>query len=271
MFKSIKSQVWAFDAEWVPDPVAGRALYRLPSYVADAEVIEEMWRRGGATPENPRPFLKVALCRVVSISAVVRRLTDDGTPWIELLSLPRTADEGEAHIIERFLSGVGRHKPQLVGYNSQQSDLRIFVQRAIIHGVQLPDFCARPDKPWEGVDYFAKETEYHVDLFQLLNGWGKGGPSLHEIATLSGIPGKMGTNGDDVPALWLQGRAEEILSYNECDALTTYLLWLRVAFVAGHISTEQYLFEQQLVHDLLAPASGQHLQDFLREWEHIRK
>jgi len=31
MFKTIKNRVWAFDAEWVPDPVAGRVLYKLPA------------------------------------------------------------------------------------------------------------------------------------------------------------------------------------------------------------------------------------------------
>lgn len=269
MFKTLQSQVWAFDAEWVPDPNAGRALYRIPSYISDEEVIREMWRRGGATDENPQPFLKVALCRIVSVAAVLRRVSSDGELKIELLSLPRSSEDTEADIISRFLSAVGKYKPQLVGFNSVQSDLRIFIQRAVIHGISLPEFCARPDKPWEGVDYFAKESEFHIDLFQLLGGWGKGAPSLHEIATLSGIPGKLGLDGFMVPSLWLEGKIDIIRQYNECDALTTYLLWLRVALVSGLIDLEQYNKEEELVKDVIHSLSQPHLTDYLREWKRL--
>ena len=44
MFKSVQDKVWAFDAEWVPDPVTGRAVYRLPAELSDEEVVAEMWR-----------------------------------------------------------------------------------------------------------------------------------------------------------------------------------------------------------------------------------
>ena len=30
MIKNVMKRVWAFDIEWVPDPVAGRILYELP-------------------------------------------------------------------------------------------------------------------------------------------------------------------------------------------------------------------------------------------------
>ncbi len=273
MIKGIKPQVWAFDAEWVPDPVAGRSLYGLSDIDSDADVMAEMWKRGGGTADNPQPFLKLALCRVVSIAAIVRRISEDGTPWIELLSLPRgvggVASETEAQILERFLNGVGKNKPQLVGFNSVNSDLRIFVQRALIKGLSLPKFCARPEKPWEGVDYFAKDSDYHIDLFQVLTGWGRGA-SLHELATLSGIPGKLGQSGMDVPEMWLNGQLEEIIQYNEFDALTTYLLWLRVAHLAGFFDTTQYREEQILVEQLLSAASGDHLHRYLKEWERLR-
>ena len=29
MFKTARNRVWAFDAEWIPDPLAGRLLYEL--------------------------------------------------------------------------------------------------------------------------------------------------------------------------------------------------------------------------------------------------
>ena len=45
MFKTVAHEVWAFDAEWVPDPVAGRVLYGLSDALSDREVVEEMWQR----------------------------------------------------------------------------------------------------------------------------------------------------------------------------------------------------------------------------------
>jgi hypothetical protein len=49
MFKSVENEVWIFDAEWVPDPVAGCLLYDLPDTMSNREVVHDMWRRHGAT------------------------------------------------------------------------------------------------------------------------------------------------------------------------------------------------------------------------------
>jgi 3'-5' exonuclease len=275
MIRSVKNEVWAFDAEWIPDPQAGRLLYNFPSFASDREVIEGMWRENGATPEDPRPFLKLVLCRVVSISAVVRRVKPgENEPSIDIMSLPSSLDEEEQRkettIINRFLEGIGKRKPQLVGFNSVAADLKIFVQRAIVNGLFLPQFCERPNKPWEGVDYFARESDHNVDLYSLCTGWGRGGPSLHQLATLSGIPGKLSTSGEQVPLLWLDGKLDEIVAYNECDALTTYLVWLRAAHLAGHFSDEQYADEQNLVVQHLVQSEGEHFKVFLSEWERLR-
>jgi predicted PolB exonuclease-like 3'-5' exonuclease len=61
-----------------------------------------------------------------------------------------------------------------------------------------------------------------VDLKRILGGFGRAVvPSLHESATLSGIPGKLDVDGNQVAELWLQGKLREIVDYNQFDALTT--------------------------------------------------
>jgi predicted PolB exonuclease-like 3'-5' exonuclease len=154
MFKTVAHEVWAFDAEWVPDPVAGRVLYELSDALTDREVAEEMWQRNGATEDDPMPYLKTILCRVVSIAAIIRRVAPDGEVKLFLHALPEhiesAADGDEAVLLSRFLTGVGQRKPQLVGFNSHAADLKIFIQRSIVQGIALPAFCARPDKPWRG-------------------------------------------------------------------------------------------------------------------------
>ncbi len=206
MIKSVMQRVWAFDAEWVPDPEAGRLLYAVPDSVRDPhEVMRIMWERGGATADDPTPFLKTVVCRVVSIAAVERRVKPGGEVSLSLTSLPHDVSDpdqtGEAAVIGSFLEAVGRNKPQLVGYNSLDADLKIFVQRGVVNGVSAAAFASRPDKPWEGVDYFARTSDWNIDLRNVLGGFGRTVPSLHEIATLSGIPGKMEVDGNQVAEL----------------------------------------------------------------------
>lgn len=273
MLKFVHDEVWVFDVEWVPDPVAGRIAYGLPPELSDDEVREIMWQRGGATEDNPRPFLKTVLCRVVSIAAVIRSKGPDGRVSLQLHAIPSPADGqlGERQIIERFLSALGRKRPQLVGFNSSNADVPILIQRALVHGLHQPAFFSRPDKPWEGRDYFSRYSDWNVDLKDMVGGWGKAAPSLHEIASSCGIPGKMDADGTDVVDLWRAGDVRRIVAYNECDALTTYLLWLRLVHLAGFVSPEEYVAEQEKLRELLRAKArdegASHLAAYLRQWE----
>jgi len=277
MFKTIHPLVWAFDAEWAPDPLAGRIMYHLPDEMSDAEVMVDMWRRGGATEEDPMPFLKTIHCRVLSIAAVQRKVKNDQVE-LSLMWLPRDlADESqqtERSIIGTFLQAIGKHHPQLVGYNSHSADLKILVQRGVVNGLSAPDFCRRPDKPWEGADYFARGSESNIDLLDIFGSWGKGGASLNDIASLSGIPGKFETAGEQVAQMWLTGRWREIVEYNCYDALTTYLVWLRLAFFGGHLTREQYDEEQELTrHSIMEWTEKPELaflEKYLEEWDRLQ-
>jgi len=97
-------------------------------------------------------------------------------------------------------------------------------------------------------------------------------PTLHQAATLSGIPGKLEVSGASVSQMWLDGKLAQIVEYNECDAFTTHLLWARIAHFSGLLSTEQYQTEQKLVRDLLEYEISQnrtHLQRFVQEWDRL--
>ena len=276
MFKTLQDRVWAFDAEWVPDAPTGRAVYGLPAELSDQQVVAEMWKRAGSNEEEPRPYLKTVMCRVVSIS-VLARYVEEGEVRLQLRSLPAPdeADKAtEAQILTRFLDGVGKQKPQLVGFNSESADLRILIQRAVVNGISAPDFARRPEKPWEGVDYFAG-GDWHVDLMGVIGGRGRGRPSLHELAAACGIPGKFATKGSEVVDLWTAGKVERIVAYNEFDALTTYLVWLRLAHFGGFFSAAEYALEQDRVEDLLREEAQKpqrtHLTDYLAEWQRVRR
>jgi len=279
MFKSVQNHLWAFDAEWVPDPVAGRLLYHLPQEMADREVVQEMWIRNGASHEAPQPMLKLIMCRVISIAVVARVKRENGEVVLRMVTMPQIPDElntsSESDILSRFLSDMGKWTPQLVGFNSTGSDLPILVQRAVVNGLSAEGFCKRPDKPWEGPDYFARSSEWNIDLMQAIGDWGKARPSLNEVATLAGIPGKMDEfSGDCVAEAWLNGEIRRIVEYNQHDALTTYLLWLRIAHLAGFFTDEQYLHEQNqvrfMLEDRIQQPDHEHLEAYLREWDRLK-
>lgn len=256
----------------MPDAEAGRALLALPPGLPERETFEAMWAAGGATDTNPQPYLKPLMGRVASAAVVERVERAGGAVVVRLCSLPKPGAMSEAALVSSFLSALGDRKPQLVGFNSVSADLRVLVQRGVMLGLRAPGFCEQPLRPWEGPNYFYPHSEWNVDLMRVLGGRGAGTPSLRELALLSGIPAKTNGCGSGVAELWLRGERERIVAYNECDAVTTYLLWLRVAHFAGCFSAEEYDAEQALVEEMLV-REGQakrHMAEYLEAWREAR-
>ncbi|HVF47651.1 MAG TPA: hypothetical protein VNA17_08810, partial [Pyrinomonadaceae bacterium] len=188
-----------------------------------------------------------------------------------LPGLPMTDETvNEAEIIEKFLTWLGRKCPQLVGYNSAESDVQVLIQRGMINDIAARDFCKRPDKPWEGSDYFKKwDNEDHLDLVKRFSG-GAMMPKLDEFAKLCGFPGKIDVRGDQVTDMWLAGDVTRIVEYNQIDALNTYLVWLRMVYFAGQIEEEEYIAEQEQLREFLENETRKEekafLVKFLERW-----
>lgn len=278
VIKTIQPRLLSFDIEWTPDPMAAEALYgvehRPPNSIPDA--YRRMWHEAGATPENPRPWVKTMLCRVVTIAGIFREVGDDGQPTLKLVSLPSDPHDPEKCrervILEAFIKGIGRSKPQLVGFNSNNADVPILAQRAVVNGLPGFGFGERPDKPWEGADYFSTASDYHVDL-QYILGRGQNTPRLHEAATICGIPGKVDVSGDNVWAMIELGKVKQVVDYNEFDAFTTHLLWARMAHFSGLLNGKEYERELTLVRELLdqeIEGGKEHLRRYIDEWNRLR-
>jgi len=61
-----------------------------------------------------------------------------------------------------------------------------------------------------------------------------------------------------------------IVEYNQYDALTTYLVWLRTALFAGLLSPQRHADEEQRLREMLGRrvADGEaHLQAYLDKWQ----
>ena len=62
------------------------------------------------------------------------------------------------------------------------------------------------------------------------------------------------------------------MAYNQLDAVTTYLLWLRTALFAGALTRDAYQREQSLVEELLEGRQQDqpHFKRFLDVWRDLR-
>jgi predicted PolB exonuclease-like 3'-5' exonuclease len=285
MIRHVGEMVIAFDCEWIPDVNSARLMIPETEGLPDEAALKMLWAANGATEENPRPFVRLMQSRVVSIAMMIREWNPLMPPGdnvrLKLVSIPGDPNDPDARderkIVGSFLSAVGKRQPQLVGFNSRQSDMRILAQRALALGIPAKGFLNRPNKPWEGIDYFNRDGDYSVDLMEMIAGNFTGrnaAVSLHEAATLCGIPGKFGTHGDEVLEMWQQGRYRDIVNYNCYDAITTYLLWLRMAYISGRFVTEEYELEQDLLRDYLMGLAEEEetafIGDYLDEWDRLQ-
>lgn len=273
---NIHDRVWFYDLEWVPDADAAKILLDVPEDATEEEAFKALWRSAGACDERPRPFLKYLYSRIVSIAFLTRYVFYDGPEArieFKLHSLPslpaskETADEGK--LICDFLDALGRRKPQLVGYNSQESDVQVLIQRGIINQISAPMFCKRPENNWDREDYFKRwDNEFHLDLLKLFSN-GPMKPRLDDMAKLCGFPGKIDVDGEQVADLWLAGELNKIVEYNQIDALNTYLIWLRVVYFCGKMNEKQYETEMESFRAFLADEAAKgkaHVAQFLEKW-----
>ncbi len=264
-----------YDLEWVPDAAGARRLFDLPDDTTEIDAMQRLWEHSTNydAEKNPRPFLKYMFSRVVSIAFLSRRVVyREGERTIEfgLNSLPKLPfideDVNEAEIIQQFLYFVGKRRPQLVGYNSAESDLQVLIQRGMINEVTAPEFNERPGKPWEGPDYFdSRNSEAHLDILKKLSG-GAMTPRLDELAKFCGYPGKIDVKGDQVTDLWLEGNFTKIIEYNQIDTLNTYLVWLRLVYFAGKLTEEQYFDETEQFRAFLEIEAEKEEKAFLSEF-----
>ena len=276
--RNIPERIWFFDMEWVPDATAARRLFDLPDGTPESDAIGTLWDKYGANEESQRPFLKYLLSRIVSVAFVQRRAVfrDDHEVEFSLHSLPKLpvneAEINESEIIQQFLHHLGERHPQLVGFNSYESDLQVLIQRGLINEVSAPLFCTRPPNRWDPGDYFGYkwENEEHLDLIRLFSN-GAMKPRLNEIARLCGFPGKLDVDGEQVVDLWLQGDVTKIVEYNLIDALNTYLVWLRVVHFCGKLKEEAYVSEVDQFRMFLEKEAQKpdkkFIYGFLEKWE----
>lgn len=254
--------IFVFDIETIPDVEGGRRVYELEG-LSDRDVAAVMFhKRRQETGESD--FLRHPLHRVVAISAVLRT-ADRFNVWS--LGTPES-DEGD--IIRRFFDGIERFTPTMVSWNGSGFDLPVLHYRALIHGISAPRYWDTGDfdRDFRWNNYISRFHWRHIDLMDVVSGYqARAVAPLDQIATLLGLPGKMGMSGAKVWDHYLDGDIVGIRNYCETDVLNTYLVYLRFELMRGQLTQEAYLAECQIVRDGLSSENKPHLTAFLEAWK----
>jgi len=252
--------VLVFDIETVPDVEAGRRLLELDG-VPDADVATAMTHL--RHQQTGRDFLPHHQQRIVAISIAMRAGNN-----FKLWSLG-DEDSDEPELLRRFYGGIDRFNPTLVSWNGCGFDLPVIHYRSLLHGVAAPRYweTGDSDTSFRYNNYLNRFHWRHIDLMDVLAGYSpRAFAPLDQIATMLGLPGKMGMHGGKVWDSFQAGEIAAIRDYCETDVLNTYLVYLRFEQLRGQLDAEALQRECQLARDALTAMDRPHLNDFLSRW-----
>ncbi|MEW6690752.1 MAG: 3'-5' exonuclease [Pseudomonadota bacterium] len=250
--------VLAFDIETVPDVAGIRRLYGLPADLPDREVAEVAFQK--RRTQTGSDFLGPQLHCVVVISCVLR--DDEG---IRIFSL----EEPEADAIRRFYDGIRKYVPQLVSWNGGGFDLPVLNYRALVHGIEAPQFwdTGEANRDFRYNNYVNRYHERHLDLMDVLAMYQpRNNAPLDDVAQLAGLPGKIGIGGAAVWETYLAGDLARIRDYCEADTANTYLLFLRFQLLRGIFSRDVFRKEMAILKKYLQNQNKAHWREFLERW-----
>lgn len=249
-----------FDIETVPDTALGRRLYGLED-LSDAHVAQIMFTK--RRQETGTEFLSHEQHRVVAIS-VAMRTRDTLKVW----SLGEESSS-EKELIERFFDGLDKYTPDLVSWNGSGFDLPVLNYRSLLHNVTAARYweTGDSDSSFRYSNYLSRFHWRHMDLMDILSGFqGRGRASLQDVASLLGLPGKLGMDGSEVWPVYLTGGLKRIRDYCETDVLNTYLIYLRFELLRGHLNASLHAAEVARVRKFLAESPAAHFKEFAAAW-----
>lgn len=253
--------IMVFDIETVADAAAGRHYHQFTD-LDDEQVVQAL--RNLRRQESGHDFLPLHLHRIVCIAAVYQQ---DAQLKVAALG---DANSSEAELISKFFEIIERKSPLLVSWNGSSFDLPVLHYRALLHGLSAPRYfeIGDHDPAFRYNNYLSRYHYRHMDIMDILaNYQARAYAPLDQIASLLGLPGKMGMSGQAVQEYYAADRLEDIRNYCETDVLNTYLVFLRFQLLRGKLSYENYQLQSLQMHDWLQSQSHPHLQEFLNKWD----
>jgi predicted PolB exonuclease-like 3'-5' exonuclease len=257
--------VLVFDIESIPDTAGLRTLRGGDPAQDDRAVhAEEVARR---KEQGRSEFMPLHLQRVLVISCVYR--SGERLQVRSLVDREPGGVSDERRIIQTFFDIVERRVPQLVSWNGGGFDLPVLHYRGLRHGVVASKYwdMGDDDRDFKFNHYIGRYHLRHLDLMDLLSLYQpRASAPLDGLAKLCGFPGKLGMDGSQVYAAYLEGRTDEIRRYCETDAMNTYLLYCRFQKMRGGFTEAEYARELAHVRATLAGLDEPHWREYLAAW-----
>ncbi len=256
--------VLVFDIESIPDIAGLRLLRDDPADWTDAQVHAAWLAERQAKGQSD--FMPLHLQRVLVISVVFRN-----AEGLRVHSFVDRDGHGEGKVVQTFFHSIEKHQPQLVSWNGGGFDLPVLHYRGLRHGVEANRYwdMGEDDREHKWNNYISRYHMRHLDLMDLLAMYTpKNNAPLDALAKLCGFPGKLGMDGSQVYAQYLDGRVEDIRRYCETDVMNTYLVYCRFQKMRGGFTAAEYEQEIGFVKDTLgrlAPTEP-HWDEYLRAW-----
>lgn len=256
--------VLVFDIESIPDIAGLRLLRDDPADWTDAKVHAAWLAERQAKGQSD--FMPLHLQRVLVISVVFRN-----AEGLRVHSFVDRDGHSEGKVVQTFFHSIEKHQPQLVSWNGGGFDLPVLHYRGLRHGVEANRYwdMGEDDREHKWNNYISRYHMRHLDLMDLLAMYTpKNNAPLDALAKLCGFPGKLGMDGSQVYAQYLDGQLEDIRRYCETDVMNTYLVYCRFQKMRGGFTAAEYEQEIGFVKDTLgrlAPTEP-HWDEYLRAW-----
>lgn len=233
--------VMFLDIATVPDFQLGSRLYKLQN-LSDKDIARVMSTKNR---ENNQKLNKLALHMLQLASVSVLIVNDDG---VSLLS-SAASDLGEQDHLQFLSTIIEQYKPEIITWDATLV-LPVLNYRYLANALPIP---VSADSVVIDLISELTESDKHRKV------------ALHEVAELSGLPGKAPLSDEDVLNAFLQGDHEKIRIQLELNVINAYLIYQRWLLVCGEIERASYDRILQLIKEQLVKIDQTHLANYVAD------
>ena len=214
-----------FDVETIPDFKFVRKV--LQDQESDNDILLE--RASEELARNKSGFLPPMFHRMVSWVGL----------WIENTGEPRQKvawnGENEKEGLKQLFDAINTYRDfGLIHHNGKGFDIPLITYRAMKHGLQMP-------LRMNDHEIRYRYSKQNVDLVDEFSNYGASSwPKLKHLGYLIDIPFKQTGEGNEVLAMYQEGKLDDIEHYCYEDVIATYIVWLHMKHTIGDIPEDAF-------------------------------
>lgn len=216
---------FVFDIETIPDFEFLRRVLNNPDSSEDDLLVQA----SEELTHNKSGFLPPMYHRMVSWVGLW--IENDGKP---VQKAGWNGEDEKAGLQALFNSLLTYKDFGLVHHNGRGFDVPLLTYRAMKHNLQMPLRLSHHD-----IRY--RFSKFNVDLMDEFSNYGSSSyPKLKHLGYLIEIPFKQTGEGNEVLAMYRDGKLAEIEHYCYEDVMATYIVWLKMKYTNGDITEDVF-------------------------------